>query len=368
MISFCTKTTITLKSKRQNKCNMNKLVTVIAIIFCQQFITSVTAFSIQSKIIAKTNTASFKFSKNSDTYRVQQQKQFGLLYSTATSSSSASTGTGTVPDGLLKSITTKGYGRPVQLGDVTTVKYSCYLAPTDDNTDDKISIPFAKSSYQKVVVGDGTMIDGWDKALRTMSVGERSIIRITDSNLAYGTKGVQPFIPSNATIEMDIEVLDSVLASTNIDFDSLANLADKTPTTAKDIANAYSVRQKQRSIDEQDKVQLEGIDYWIEKIKNFYFYGLFEGETGERPPWFLRPSITFPIAFAIVGAAFYVSLIGGAISERGQQSRDELDEIILTSSTTTSSSSSPTTLSPISDISLLSAARSTTLFDQTMCM
>ena len=65
------------------------------------------------------------------------------------------------------------------------------------------------------------------------------------------------------------------------------------------------------------------------KAKNFYFYGLFEGETGERPPWFLRPSITFPIAFAIVGAAFYVSFVGGAISERGLQKTDELDEIIL---------------------------------------
>ena len=65
------------------------------------------------------------------------------------------------------------------------------------------------------------------------------------------------------------------------------------------------------------------------QAKNFYFYGLFEGETGERPPWFLRPSITFPIAFAIVGAAFYVSFVGGAISERGLQKTDELDEIIL---------------------------------------
>ena len=70
---------------------------------------------------------------------------------------------------------------------------------------------------------------------------------------------------------------------------------------------------------------------WIEKGKNFYFFGLFEGETGQKAPWFLRPSITFPLAFLIVGAAFYVSFMSGAITERGAQITDELDEIILSS-------------------------------------
>jgi hypothetical protein len=130
---------------------------------------------------------------------------------------------------------------------------------------------------------------------------------------------------------MDIEVLDSVPASMNIDFDSLALKADKTPTTAKEIAAAFERRQQIKA--QQDNVELEGIDWWIAKIKNFYFYGLFEGETGERPPWFLRPSITFPLAFAIVGAAFYIALANGAITERGAQTKDELDEIILVSST-----------------------------------
>ena len=70
---------------------------------------------------------------------------------------------------------------------------------------------------------------------------------------------------------------------------------------------------------------------WIAKAKNFYFFGLFEGETGQQAPWFLRPSITFPLAFLIVGAAFWVSFVSGAITERGAQVTDELDEIILSS-------------------------------------
>lgn len=75
----------------------------------------------------------------------------------------------------------------------------------------------------------------------------------------------------------------------------------------------------------------EGFDGWLDKARNYYFFGFFEGETGEQAPWFLRPSITFPIAFVIVGATFYVAFAFGGIKERGAQITDELDEIILSS-------------------------------------
>ncbi len=73
----------------------------------------------------------------------------------------------------------------------------------------------------------------------------------------------------------------------------------------------------------------EGLEGWIEKAKDFYFFGFFEGETGEQAPWILRPSITFPIAFAVVGAGFWVTFALGGISERGEQIKDDLDDIIL---------------------------------------
>ena len=73
----------------------------------------------------------------------------------------------------------------------------------------------------------------------------------------------------------------------------------------------------------------EGLEGWIEKAKGFYFFGFFEGETGEQAPWILRPSITFPIAFALVGLGFYVTFAVGGISERGAQITDELDDIVL---------------------------------------
>jgi hypothetical protein len=77
----------------------------------------------------------------------------------------------------------------------------------------------------------------------------------------------------------------------------------------------------------------EGLEGMIDTVKGWYFFGFFEGETGEQAPWILRPSITFPIAFAVVGAAFYISYTFGAITERGVQSTDELDEIILSMQT-----------------------------------
>jgi hypothetical protein len=129
---------------------------------------------------------------------------------------------------------------------------------------------------------------------------------------------------------LEIEVLDRQSATDNIDFDSLA-LADSTPRTASDIAAAFERRQAEKAASRRGPAK-EGLDAWIEKAQNFYFFGLFEGETGERPPWFLRPSITFPLAFLVVGAAFYVTFAGGAIYERGAQIKDELDEFIVSSS------------------------------------
>jgi len=252
----------------------------------------------------------------------RQSTRPALSFVRMSSSSTRSAATSLpLPEGLLKTVSREGTGPPVQLGDIATIKYSCYVA--------NAKTPFAKSAAQKMVVGDGTMIAGWDPAVRSMRVGERSLVKITNPDtLGYGELGVHPVVPPNADLELDLEILDAQAATANIDFDSLAE-ADATPRTAADIAAAYQARQVAAA--SQEGPELEGLDLWIEKAKNFYFYGLFEGETGERPPWFLRPSITFPLAFLIVGAAFYVSFVSGAITERGSQTTDELDQIIMSS-------------------------------------
>lgn len=72
------------------------------------------------------------------------------------------------------------------------------------------------------------MVPGWEKALQTMRVGERAIIRLTDPSLGYGSNGVPPLVPPNAELEFDITLLDTSPAMANIDFDSIA-VADSTP-------------------------------------------------------------------------------------------------------------------------------------------
>lgn len=232
-----------------------------------------------------------------------------------------------LPLGLQKTILQEGGGFEVQRGDIATLKYACYVVNDDENAnDDQDEPPFCKATQQKMVVGDGTMIPGWEAAMRSgMRIGERAIFRITDPALGYGAAGVPPLVPPNAVLELDVQVLDAQPPTANIDFDNLA--LDSTPTTAADIARAYEVRQAAKGT----VVEEEGFQAFLNKAKNFYFFGLFEGETGERAPWFLRPSITFPLAFAIVGATFYATFAGGGISERGAQTTDELDEIILSS-------------------------------------
>ena len=177
------------------------------------------------------------------------------------------------------------------------------------------------------------MVPGWDAALRTMKKGERAVVRLTDPALGFGygdraktmlqTLGVQD--SESQQLEFDIDVKTVQLAAQaaqvfDMNFDAMA-LEDKTPKTAAEIAEAYQVKMANKAPEK------EGIEGWIETIQNYYFFGFFEGETGEEAPWYLKPSITFPIAFAVVGAAFAVSLGVGAISEKGAQSIDELDMV-----------------------------------------
>ena len=253
---------------------------------------------------------------NRPVFDVSQQRLYSTVATTLPSDTNA------LPEGLVKTITQEGSGPLVRRGDIATLQYACYV--TGNPT------PFSRSTskVQKMVIGDGTMIAGFDRAIRSMRVGERCSVQVNDANLGYGMDGIPSLVPPNALLNFDIEIIDTQPAAMNIDFDRLAE-ADNTPRTASDIAAAFALRNQIKA--QNKEPELEGIEWLIAKVKSFYCFGLFEGETGERAPWFLRPSITFPIAFVIVGAAFYVSYIGGAISERGAQSTDELDEIILSS-------------------------------------
>ena len=70
-----------------------------------------------------------------------------------------SAATATLPEGISKTVTAEGSGRPIRVGDVVLVKYFCTSAGA--------TTAFARSERQRVVAGDGTMIRGWDAVRRS---------------------------------------------------------------------------------------------------------------------------------------------------------------------------------------------------------
>lgn len=240
-----------------------------------------------------------------------------------------STATRALPEGISKTTTVDGNGRLIRVGDIISVKYFC--------TSGGSNVAFSRSDRQRVVAGDGTMIRGWDMAIRTMREGERASIHISDPQFAYGHLGVPPFVSSNAKIDIDVEVIsveENVgLTASGSDIAGLDGMGMDGPAirprTPGAIAAAYERKMREKAINAPE--EKHGIEGFVDWIKGSYFFGLFEGETGQEAPWYLKPNITFPLAFLVIGAAFWASLAGGAISERGMPSTDELDEIIISS-------------------------------------
>ena len=103
--------------------------------------------------------------------------------------------------GLVYTITKKSRGPGVPMiakfGDSLKVKYQGALAKTG-KVFDKGVIEFK--------LGKGEVIQGWDKGLSGIALGEGRKILIP-SRLGYGARGAGPKIPANADLVFDTEVL-----------------------------------------------------------------------------------------------------------------------------------------------------------------
>lgn len=104
--------------------------------------------------------------------------------------------------GLEYAILQEGTGDPAVTGDGVSVHYSGYL---EDGT-------LFDSSVQRgqpfiLVLGQGSVIPGWEEGLLGMKKGEKRQLRIP-ADLAYGEMGSPPAIPANATLIFDVEMVE----------------------------------------------------------------------------------------------------------------------------------------------------------------
>lgn len=104
-------------------------------------------------------------------------------------------------DGIYKKIEKDGNGPIPVAGDKVSVQYTGYLLDGTkfDSSYDHGGKPF------EFAVASGAVIPGWDKALSTMKVGEKSTF-VIPSELAYGAQG-QGNIPPNAILVFEIELV-----------------------------------------------------------------------------------------------------------------------------------------------------------------
>lgn len=93
-----------------------------------------------------------------------------------------------------------GDGKEVVLGSTVTVNY---IGTLQDGT--QFDNSFERGVPYTFVVGEGQVIEGWEKGILGMRGGGERIL-IIPSSLAYGNRSVGP-IPSGATLLFAIQVL-----------------------------------------------------------------------------------------------------------------------------------------------------------------
>jgi FKBP-type peptidyl-prolyl cis-trans isomerase len=110
--------------------------------------------------------------------------------------------TGSPPKTLKVEDLITGKGPAAKSGDKISVRYVGVLY--DNNKEFDSSWKRGKAPFQ-LTLGQGQVIQGWDKGLVGMKVGGRRRLTIPP-DLAYGAQGQPPTIPANATLVFDVDL------------------------------------------------------------------------------------------------------------------------------------------------------------------
>ncbi|CAA3007346.1 peptidyl-prolyl cis-trans isomerase FKBP62-like [Olea europaea subsp. europaea] len=107
-----------------------------------------------------------------------------------------------IGNGLKKKLLKEGDGwEKPSSGDEVEVHYvGTLLDGTQFDSSRDRGTPF------KFKLGQGQVIKGWDEGIKTMKKGEKALFTIPPE-LAYGESGSPPTIPSNATLQFEVELL-----------------------------------------------------------------------------------------------------------------------------------------------------------------
>ncbi len=143
--------------------------------------------------------ASMNTSSANSTLIEQQNK--GSISMTATSLKESTTPSVEIVPGLNYQQINAGNGEKPKAGDTVSVHY---VGTLEDGT--KFDSSRDRGDPIEFRLGVGQVIQGWDKGIAELSVGERGILTIS-SELGYGERGAGGLIPGNATLVFDVELL-----------------------------------------------------------------------------------------------------------------------------------------------------------------
>ncbi|HOF44822.1 MAG TPA: FKBP-type peptidyl-prolyl cis-trans isomerase [Candidatus Pacearchaeota archaeon] len=96
----------------------------------------------------------------------------------------------------------EGSGVESKVGDSLTVHYTGML---EDGT--KFDSSVDRGTPFNFILGIGQVIEGWEKGMEGMKVGEKRKLTI-QPEYAYGERGVPGVIPPNATLIFEVELLE----------------------------------------------------------------------------------------------------------------------------------------------------------------